>query len=98
MVEEQVDGGDEGDRTLDLRIANATLSQLSYVPTENNYSAKTTQGGRIADARRSIAVVLDWEFAHCSCLKKRHDTPADSDRRCARRHRAILASDSRREN
>ena len=26
-------GGDEGDRTLDLRIANATLSQLSYVPT-----------------------------------------------------------------
>ena len=27
------DGGDEGDRTLDLRIANATLSQLSYVPT-----------------------------------------------------------------
>ena len=27
-------GGDEGDRTLDLRIANATLSQLSYVPGE----------------------------------------------------------------
>ena len=27
------DGGDEGDRTLDLRIANATLSELSYVPT-----------------------------------------------------------------
>jgi hypothetical protein len=26
-------GGDEGGRTLDLRIANATLSQLSYVPT-----------------------------------------------------------------
>ena len=25
-------GGAEGDRTLDLRIANATLSQLSYVP------------------------------------------------------------------
>ena len=29
----QVDGGAEGDRTLDLRIANATLSQLSYRPT-----------------------------------------------------------------
>jgi hypothetical protein len=32
-----VDGGwrtgAEGDRTLDLRIANATLSQLSYRPT-----------------------------------------------------------------
>ncbi len=26
--------GDEGIRTLDLRIANATLSQLSYVPIE----------------------------------------------------------------
>ena len=26
-------GGDEGSRTLDLRIANATLCQLSYVPT-----------------------------------------------------------------
>ena len=27
-------GGAEGDRTLDLRIANATLSQLSYRPTK----------------------------------------------------------------
>jgi hypothetical protein len=26
-------GGDEGARTLDLRVANATLYQLSYVPT-----------------------------------------------------------------
>jgi hypothetical protein len=31
---EQVNGGAEGDRTLDLRIANATLSQLSYRPTQ----------------------------------------------------------------
>ena len=28
-----VENGAEGDRTLDLRIANATLSQLSYRPT-----------------------------------------------------------------
>ena len=35
-------GGDEGDRTLDLRIANATLSQLSYVP---------TRGASIAERR-----------------------------------------------
>ena len=28
-------GGDEEDRTLDLRIANATLSQLSYIPELN---------------------------------------------------------------
>ena len=27
-------GGDEEDRTPDLRIANAALSQLSYVPTD----------------------------------------------------------------
>ena len=31
-------GGDEGDRTLDLRIANATLSQLSYVPRAIHYN------------------------------------------------------------
>jgi hypothetical protein len=29
-------GGDEEDRTLDLRIANATLSQLSYIPNLSN--------------------------------------------------------------
>jgi hypothetical protein len=29
----KISGGDEEDRTPDLRIANATLSQLSYVPT-----------------------------------------------------------------
>jgi hypothetical protein len=31
-------GGDEEDRTPDLRIANATLSQLSYVPDRQNSS------------------------------------------------------------
>ncbi len=30
----ELGGGAEGDRTLDLRIANATLSQLSYRPTQ----------------------------------------------------------------
>jgi arylformamidase len=34
-----LDGGDEEDRTPDLRIANATLSQLSYVPTAGAYSS-----------------------------------------------------------
>ena len=32
-------GGDEEDRTPDLRIANAALSQLSYVPTVSDYSS-----------------------------------------------------------
>ncbi len=31
------DGGAEGDRTLDLRIANATLSQLSYRPMKREF-------------------------------------------------------------
>ena len=30
-------GGLEGDRTLDLRVANAALSQLSYEPINNRY-------------------------------------------------------------
>lgn len=30
--EMEVDGGDNGDRTHDLCIANAALSQLSYIP------------------------------------------------------------------
>ena len=30
-------GGAEGDRTLDLSIANAALSQLSYGPTRGGY-------------------------------------------------------------
>ena len=47
-------GGDEEDRTPDLRIANATLSQLSYVPTKSlrftslpavSYNCRTLNGG-----------------------------------------------------
>jgi hypothetical protein len=32
-----VPGGEEEDRTPDLRIANATLSQLSYPPNESRF-------------------------------------------------------------
>jgi ribosomal protein L11 methylase PrmA len=41
--------GAEGDRTLDLRIANATLSQLSYRPIET--TARTTRGHRGSGAQ-----------------------------------------------
>lgn len=34
-----VNGGEEEDRTPDLRIANAALSQLSYPPTKERYSS-----------------------------------------------------------
>ena len=33
-------GGEEEDRTPDLRIANATLSQLSYFPMNRTYFSK----------------------------------------------------------
>ena len=36
----KVNGGAEGDRTPDLRIANATLSQLSYGPMMRRLSAR----------------------------------------------------------
>ncbi len=39
--------GDEGIRTLDLRIANATLSQLSYVPIERSAADQATEGAQV---------------------------------------------------
>ena len=38
----RIPGGDEEDRTPDLRIANAALSQLSYVPEAKKYSRSGT--------------------------------------------------------
>ena len=40
----ELDGGDEGIRTLDLRIANAPLSQLSYIPTGFDILPRTPPG------------------------------------------------------
>ena len=37
-------GGDEEDRTPDLRIANAALSQLSYVPIESQFYLENSLG------------------------------------------------------
>ena len=42
----KVIGGAEGDRTLDLRIANATLSQLSYRPIPIAVSSTPANGAR----------------------------------------------------
>ena len=36
-------GGDRGDRTPNLGIANAALSQLSYVPTQSGHTRNTGQ-------------------------------------------------------
>src|SRR5689334_7766672 len=51
----QMDGGAEGDRTLDLRIANATLSQLSYRPTRDQGPGGSD---RAAPERRAILASL----------------------------------------
>lgn len=36
-------GGDEGDRTPGLDIANVALSQLSYIPNLKNYRSKNVR-------------------------------------------------------
>ena len=47
-------GGAEEDRTPDLRIANAALSQLSYGPTE------TPNIVQIDDRAASVVSALEW--------------------------------------
>lgn len=43
-------GGDEGDRTPDLCIANAALSQLSYTPNQIFNAESLPQAGHYARA------------------------------------------------
>ena len=40
-------GGDEGDRTPDLGIANAALSQLSYIPLGKGIIASNNGNGQL---------------------------------------------------
>ena len=40
-------GGDDGDRTHDLRLAKPALSQLSYVPDNNRPSGDSASAGAI---------------------------------------------------
>ncbi len=40
-------GGDEGDRTPDLGVANAALSQLSYIPTKFVYFTRLKINGQL---------------------------------------------------
>ena len=53
-------GGAEGDRTLDLRIANATLSQLSYRPT--NEGRDCTRSGTFSTMKIRDAMPPDLPF------------------------------------
>src|SRR6185437_15503812 len=56
----RVNGGAEGDRTLDLRIANATLSQLSYRPTKRRILASAR--ALATPSRRVLAAA--WSARH----------------------------------
>ena len=40
-------GGDEGDRTPDLGIANAALSHLSYIPIHIRHSTELNMNGQL---------------------------------------------------
>jgi hypothetical protein len=52
-------GGAEGDRTLDLRIANATLSQLSYRPTRRAILAPLRSPATVGRHGPSLTVHLE---------------------------------------
>jgi hypothetical protein len=54
-------GGVEEDRTPDLRIANATLSQLSYHPTEAaHFTANASPLCRSANAYKRLKGARAW--------------------------------------
>jgi uncharacterized protein YdgA (DUF945 family) len=46
MFRQWCGGGDEGDRTPDLGIANAALSHLSYIPTRECFHIKLAKSGQ----------------------------------------------------
>ena len=50
------DGGAEGDRTLDLRLAKPALSQLSYSPAFKEQSSRTEIRTKKSFAHRSEAM------------------------------------------
>ena len=74
-------GGEEEDRTPDLRIANATLSQLSYPPTATRSVAKS---GAASAARTGVA------HRHTVELRAAGDVPVSRDVRMSRYDTAWL--------
>jgi hypothetical protein len=81
-----LDGGDEGDRTPGLSIANAALSQLSYIPV-NCFKLRVSRfhrkpGIEILSREPSffnLVTICSWTFSHTNIYsflrlraKKRH--------------------------
>lgn len=65
-------GGAEEDRTPDLRIANATLSQLSYVPSANDYIEAKNEGQAAAEGvNRSVGQEKPHRFADFYRLRQK---------------------------
>jgi hypothetical protein len=94
-------GGAEGDRTLDLRIANAALSQLSYCPTRRELSAVgTAAASRPRNLVSRYRLVLGRERAveMLRGVQRRHHCRYDEhrgDQRPLGRYRALQPHCSR---
>ena len=72
LLEGVLFGGDEEDRTPDLRIANATLSQLSYVPSANDYIEAKNEGQAAAEGvNRSVGQEKPHRFADFYRLRQK---------------------------
>src|SRR5882672_10665889 len=81
------DGGAEGDRTLDLRIANAALSQLSYCPTcvqGANYRPAGTLAASGGAAKPAAGLALLRSMARLELMLR--ERPFEVLRREQRRH------------
>jgi hypothetical protein len=71
-------GGAEGDRTPDLRIANATLSQLSYGPVSAFSALRFKRGGLCGSGRGLSSGALPARASRASAIRVLRDlrTPA----------------------
>src|SRR5258708_13668457 len=87
-------GGAEGDRTPDLRIANATLSQLSYGPNQSDKRRNNRRGGG------PLAGAADYEERPIGCqarvpaLRRTQPAGAEPRRHSSDRGSRVLASAS----
>ncbi len=63
-------GGDDGIRTHDLSVANAALSQLSYIPTGNGILNKENNNGQFKICASPSQLTIECDM-HQHALEKR---------------------------
>lgn len=73
-------GGDEEDRTPDLGIANAALSQLSYVPTNVYDTTALVDPKPAAPPAGGRAAAALWQTQHSGCNTRLRHAPHDANR------------------